>query len=106
MRKQLRAVMHDNLDSKAKQLDFFMLTRYIFGALTRSTKHPNFRFVVTPAQHVDHVNSVLQLCHKGSKVLSRGLGKWGNFRAEQFAGQCRFLGLTEQFAGQCQLLGF
>jgi hypothetical protein len=55
-----------------------------------------FHFVVTPAQHVDHVKSVLQLCPKGSKVLSRRLWKWGKFRAEQFAGKCQFLGLTEQ----------
>jgi hypothetical protein len=43
-------------------------------------------FVASPAQHADHVNSVLQLCPKGLKVLSRRLWKWGNFRAEQFAG--------------------
>ena len=103
MGKQLGAVTHDNLDSQAKQPEFSMLNRYIFGALPRSTKlrplvaeFAKFHFVVTPAQHVDHVKSVLQLCPKGSKVLSRRLWKWGKFRAEQFAGKCQFLGLTEQ----------
>ena len=103
MGQQLGAVLHDNLHAQAQQPDFTMLNRYIFGALPRSTKlrplvpeFALFHFVVTPAQHVDHAKSVLQLCPKGSRVLSRRLWKWGEFRAEQYAGKCQFLGLTEQ----------
>ena len=80
MGKQLGAVTHDNLDSQAKQPEFSMLNRYIFGALPRSTKlrplvaeFANFHFVLTPAQHVDHVNSVLQLCPKGSSAVPQTL---------------------------------
>ena len=81
---------------------FSMMNRYIFGALPRSTKlrplvseFAEFHHIITPAQHVDHSTAVLQICPKGSKLLSRRLWRWGNFRAEQYAGACKFLGISE-----------
>ena len=100
---QLGAVAHFTLKSQMEQPHFAMMNRYILGALPRSTKlrplvseFAEFHYIITPAQHVDHKDSVLQLCQKGSKLLSRRLWKWGKFRAEQYAGTCKFLGLTEE----------
>ena len=50
---------------------------------------------MTTAQHVDHEQEVLKSCPKGAKLLSHKLWKWGQFRAEQFAGECIFVGIDK-----------
>ena len=100
---QLGAFTHETLQSQMEQPHFSIMNRYILGALPRSTKlrplvseFAEFHHIITPAQHVDHKDSVLQLCPKGSKLLSRRLWKWGRFRAEQYAGTCKFFGIAEE----------
>ena len=100
--KQMGAITHDTLQSQFDQKNFSMMNRYIFGALPRSTKlkplvaeFSHFHHVVTAVPTEDMTSSVLQLCPPGSKVLSRKLWNWGVFRAEQFFGECKFLGLDE-----------
>eukprot|EP00435_Cladocopium_sp_Y103_P073476 s702_g43.t2 len=80
------------------------MNRYIFGALPRSTKLrplvPEFAhsfLVIAPAQHVDNSADTLTGCTKGSKIISRRLWQWGNFRAEDHSGAtCTFLGIEEK----------
>jgi len=101
--KRLGAVLFTTLQEQLNHADFALMNRYIFEALPRSTKLrplvPEFShctFVVTPAQHVDHCQDVLQQFPKGSKILSRRLWTWGTFRAEQYNGECVFLEFSEK----------
>ena len=59
-----------------------------------------FHHIITPAQHVDHKDSTkiqfYSCVRKAQNFYSRRLWKWGRFRAEQYAGTCKFFGIAEE----------
>ena len=90
--KEAEAIGSVRLHTLAQQMgqnDFTKMNRYIFGALPRSAKiRPLVNefalttWVMTPAQHTDYAEAVLNKFIKGAKIISRTLWKWGRFRAE------------------------
>ena len=100
--RRLGAIFGTNLQEQLLGPQFSLMNRYVFDALLRSTKlkplvpeFSYFQYVVTTAQHVDHEQAVLNACPKGAKLLSRKLWNWGQFRAEQFFGECIFVGIDK-----------
>ena len=100
---KLGATQHATLSQQAQQVHFSMLSRYILGAVPRTTKlkplvpeFASFQYIIAAVSNHDISCEILKLCPDGSKIVSRKLHEWGIFRTGQCYGGCKFFGIAER----------
>ena len=100
------ATKSETLAQQAQQLHFSMLNRYMFGALPRTTKlrplvpeFASYQQVIAAVSNHDISEEILKLCPKGSKIVSRKLLQWGNFRTGQHHSDYMFFDIAESDLG-------